>query len=372
MSEPLTPADCDLRDFPYMPLDVVRLRRSKAWLLCKRQPELAFYMLNLWGASWHEIPAASLEDDDDVLADAAMCDVKKWRKIKDILLRGWIKCSDGRLYHPVVAEKALIAWSSKQTRRQQTEKARETLARKRSNAATDGATKTTTDMSAGSVTASKREGKGKGEEEVSASLRSAGAAAPPADEARKPPDPATQLWREGLAILANLTKRGDVPCRKALGKMLDAIGGDHAALMVILRKAETEQPDGPIAWIRAAINSQSGLLAPIKDDPWGINAWVARQPDAAWIQTDAGERVVGINGHMVLLSAQMVADAVGLPDGWRGNWDAMGTWMRDDLMFTVEKVLRAMGNQARRMGVELRAMAVFDSTVRMNVERLFA
>lgn len=370
MSEPLTPADCDLRDFQYMPLDVERLRRSKAWILCKRQPELAFYMLNLWSASWHEIPAASLEDDDDVLADAAMCDVKKWRKIKDILLRGWIKCSDGRLYHPVVAEKALSAWDR---RTKATRKGRDGAAKRWANAAGNPPTNAAAIVEAKPADSKgEGEGKGKGEEEASASLRSAGAAAPPADEARKPPDPATQLWREGLAILANLTKRGDTPCRKALGKMLDAIGGDHAALMAILRKAETEQPDGPIAWIRAAINSQSGLLAPIKGDPWGINAWIARQPDAAWIQTDAGERVVGINGHMVLLSAQMVADAVGLPESWRGSWDAMGTWMRDDLMFTVEKVLRAMGNQARRMGVELRAMAVFDSTVRMNVERLFA
>lgn len=370
MSEPLTPADCDLRDFQFMPLDVTRLRKSKAWRICKRQPEVMFYMMNLWGASWHEVPAASLEDDDEALADYAACDLKKWGKIKDLVLHGWIKCSDGRLYHPVVAEKAVTAWASKQTQRQKTDKARQALAQKRADASTETVPKTPTET----VTVSKGEGegKGKGEEEVSASLRSAGAAAPPADEARKPPDPATQLWREGLAILANLTKRGDVPCRKALGKMLDAIGGDHAALMAILRKAETEQPDGPIAWIRAAINSQSGLLAPIKGDPWGINAWIARQPDAAWIQTDAGERVVGINGHMVLLSAQMVADAVGLPESWRGSWDAMGTWMRDDLMFTVEKVLRAMGNQARRMGVELRAMAVFDSTVRMNVERLFA
>ncbi len=41
-------ADVDLTDFQFMPLDVARLRRSKAWLICKRRPELAFYMMNLW------------------------------------------------------------------------------------------------------------------------------------------------------------------------------------------------------------------------------------------------------------------------------------------------------------------------------------
>ncbi len=33
------------------------------------------------------------------------------------MLRGWIRCSDGRLYHPVVAEKALEAWVEKLTQR---------------------------------------------------------------------------------------------------------------------------------------------------------------------------------------------------------------------------------------------------------------
>lgn len=113
LPQPLTPADSDLRNFPRMPFDVARLRRSKAWLIAKRIPESAFFMMNLWMASWHEKPAASLEDDDDVLADLAMCDPKRWKKEKANALRGWIKCADGRLYHPVVAEMANAAWFEK-------------------------------------------------------------------------------------------------------------------------------------------------------------------------------------------------------------------------------------------------------------------
>ena len=66
---PPVPADCNLRDYLYIPLEIERLRRSRSWLLAKRKPELGFYMINLWIASWHEVPAASLEDDDEVLAD---------------------------------------------------------------------------------------------------------------------------------------------------------------------------------------------------------------------------------------------------------------------------------------------------------------
>ena len=105
--EPLTPPDCDLRDFSFMPLDVSRLRRSKAWLKAKRNPALGFYLINLWTASWHEKPAGSLENDDDMLADLAMCDLSKWKKLKGDVLYGWVLCSDGRYYHPTVCEKAL-------------------------------------------------------------------------------------------------------------------------------------------------------------------------------------------------------------------------------------------------------------------------
>ena len=64
--EPLTPSSCDLQDFPFMPLMVARLRKSKAWVKARRNPALGFYMLNLWMFAWHEVPAGSLEDDDDV------------------------------------------------------------------------------------------------------------------------------------------------------------------------------------------------------------------------------------------------------------------------------------------------------------------
>nr|WP_269106836.1 DUF1376 domain-containing protein [Massilia sp. TS11] len=96
-----------------MPIEVARLRRSKAWLIAKRIPELGFFMMNLWQGSWHEMPAGSLEDDDDVLADVAMCDPKRWKKFKADAMRGWVKCSDGRLYHPIVAEKVNAAWFKK-------------------------------------------------------------------------------------------------------------------------------------------------------------------------------------------------------------------------------------------------------------------
>lgn len=121
--DPLVPPDADLRDMPWMPLDIARLKRSKAWLACKKAPELAFYMVNLWTASWHEMPPASLEDDDEVLADAAMCDEKRWPKVREKVLRGWVKIGS-RLFHPVVAEKATETWGKKEDYRRRMETVR--------------------------------------------------------------------------------------------------------------------------------------------------------------------------------------------------------------------------------------------------------
>lgn len=138
---PLTAADADLTDFKFMPLDVRRLQKSKAWLICKRKPDVAFYMLNLWLAAWHERPAGSLENDDDVLADAAMCSPEKWAGVKADVLRNWIRCSDGRLYHEVVAEKVNEAWEAKIAQRTRTTAARIAALSKRLEQASDTAVK---------------------------------------------------------------------------------------------------------------------------------------------------------------------------------------------------------------------------------------
>jgi hypothetical protein len=112
---PLVAADVDLTDFPYMPLDVRRLRDSG--LASKVSGDAFRAAVLLWCASWHQVPAASLPDDDEELASLAGygfgSGVRDWRKIRVGALRGWVKCSDGRLYHGVVAEKANEAWTSK-------------------------------------------------------------------------------------------------------------------------------------------------------------------------------------------------------------------------------------------------------------------
>lgn len=113
LPEPLTPADSDLRSFPFMPMDIVRLFGSEFHAEATDAEWRAG--VTLWLKSFHQVPAASLPNNDVALCRLAEfgTDMKRWRKVREGALRGWIRCADGRLYHPVVAEKATAALEKK-------------------------------------------------------------------------------------------------------------------------------------------------------------------------------------------------------------------------------------------------------------------
>lgn len=118
MTDPLVPPEVDLRGLPWMPLDIVRLFDSDTYALCQADKEhggLAFMCsVRLWAKSWHEQPAASLTANESILAEKSGAGAL-WERVREIVMRGWVTCSDGRLYHPVVAEAALRAWEERLT-----------------------------------------------------------------------------------------------------------------------------------------------------------------------------------------------------------------------------------------------------------------
>ena len=180
---PLVPADVDLRDFPFMPLDVLRLRDSD--LACVEDAEVFRCAVLSWCVSWHQIPAASLPDDDVLLARLLGFgrDVKGWKRVRAAGgMRGWLVCDDGRLYHPVVGVKARDAWAAKLAQRARTEaarKAREEARQRQSQSlsqtatetatetvtetVTETATESVTETATETVTASKGQGQGQGQ-----------------------------------------------------------------------------------------------------------------------------------------------------------------------------------------------------------------
>lgn len=91
-----------------MPLDVVRLLDSDLFALSTGDEFKA--SVALWCKSWNQVPAASIPSDERVLARLVGVSLAEWKTIAEMVLKDWVLCDDGRLYHGVVAEKALEAW----------------------------------------------------------------------------------------------------------------------------------------------------------------------------------------------------------------------------------------------------------------------
>lgn len=108
--EPLVPAGVELREYSYIPLQFERLFSSDTWVLATDEQRVA--CLYLWCKSWHQVPAGSIPSDERILAELSRTG-SRWKRLRDHCLRGWVLCSDGRYYHPVVAEKVMDAWQGK-------------------------------------------------------------------------------------------------------------------------------------------------------------------------------------------------------------------------------------------------------------------
>lgn len=107
---PLVPAECDLSGVRFFPLDIDRLLGSQ---FHAGDDDAAWRAgVTLWIKSFRQSPAGSLPDDDGALARLADYgrDTRSWRRVRVAALHGWVRCRDGRLYHRVVAERALSAW----------------------------------------------------------------------------------------------------------------------------------------------------------------------------------------------------------------------------------------------------------------------
>jgi hypothetical protein len=116
---PLVPPEADMRGLQFMPLDVNRLMDSDFVALSKGDEFKAG--MALWCKAWLQLPAGSLPDDDRVLAYLSGSG-SNWKKVKEMALRGFVKCNDGRLYHPVIAEKVKDAWQMRLRQRERSEK----------------------------------------------------------------------------------------------------------------------------------------------------------------------------------------------------------------------------------------------------------
>lgn len=286
MTAPLTPPECDLTDFQFMPLDVARLRDSE--LASSETPEACWAAVLLWAASWHQIPAASVPDDERWLAKAAgyMARGKidlQWPRVRDGAMRGFVLCSDGRLYHPVVAEKAREAWQAKLAQRWRSECARI----KKHNERHEGANVpkpsfedwlaagcpqgqplfVPSDKPAGPKTVpsdngSKGQGEGQGQGHLSSVPDGTDGAAPPAPgrveqpKAKTPEEMAkAEVWKAAVSVL----EAGGCPkaqCRTFMGKL--AQDYTYPVVQQAVAAAVTAQPADAREYLKATCQRLKG------------------------------------------------------------------------------------------------------------------
>lgn len=266
LPEPMTPADCDLRGLPYMPLDTIALLESDLYAISTGDEFKA--AVTLWCRAWYQVPAGSLPDCDRILASLSQTG-PAWQSVRKIALRGWIKCSDGRLYHPTIAPKAIKAW---QGRCAQRKRAEARWAKER------GETERTTSC----------RGISRGNASKSVSLQDQSkdwpASAPQADgfafaveddqivgpadhkatpeTVRTPPTgPTLAPHRSVFAHLPRvvaLTGRPERACRGLLGSWRKKLGDDVAALGNLLTECERHDVAEPVAWLERAISRTTG------------------------------------------------------------------------------------------------------------------
>lgn len=280
LPDPLTPAECDLRDYEWMPLDINRLLTSETWILGSADECKA--ALTLWCEAWRQVPAGSLPFDDRMLAFLSRAGAL-WPQVRDSVLRSWVRCSDGRIYHPVVAEKAIEAWEMKRRQRERTRAATEARKNRPPRAPidvpppaherddNDTSTVTSDDTSTSRSTLRSPPDQTRpdqnGEEKIQSSLRSDCAASRPdatTDEAMlagvSPDqiDVRTMLWRIGLPMLRRMTGKSEPQARKLVGKWLRDLDDDCRQLGQLIVEAADTKPLDPVAWINRAVESRSG------------------------------------------------------------------------------------------------------------------
>lgn len=121
---PPYPSDTRSRGW-YFPLDLARIRQSKAWVLAGTVMGLRSVLLRVWAESWEQIPMGSWPDDDSVIAAIVEYPLGMFVEHRALLMRGWWKAADGRLYHEYITELALGRLEHSRTERERKARYRE-------------------------------------------------------------------------------------------------------------------------------------------------------------------------------------------------------------------------------------------------------
>lgn len=248
---PPVPAECDCTDLDGFMLNVERLMASE--LVALSTHEIVGAAVFLWCRAWKQRPASSLPDDERVLAAYARMPLSRFRKLRDDVMRGFTKCSDGRFYHRVLAEEAMRAFDRKkafQTKREtETERLRKWRQQRRGNGVEtrfvpEGQDRTGHHESDLDVTTAPTHSAGPASPN--------GAGAPPGESfGFSQSDVKTAIFGAGLRWMMANTGDAEAPCRSFLGLLIRDHGEGNTAS--VLMAAERVKPVDPRAWMKRNI-----------------------------------------------------------------------------------------------------------------------
>jgi hypothetical protein len=99
LPDPPYPADVKSNGFR-QEIDLDRILSSKTWALADN--ECRPWLLMLWTMSWRNVPCGTWEADDEYIAARIGCKLEWFMGHRAQLMRGWVRHSDGLLYHPFI------------------------------------------------------------------------------------------------------------------------------------------------------------------------------------------------------------------------------------------------------------------------------
>jgi len=80
-------------------------------------PAAGYYQMRVMMLSWDQTPAGSLPNDINIIYRAVRLPYdphssRYFQRYRAAIMRGWYLCSDFRLYHPWLAERVGLCWTS--------------------------------------------------------------------------------------------------------------------------------------------------------------------------------------------------------------------------------------------------------------------
>ena len=270
-------------------LDLERIEQSDTWALAPA--DLRPWLLMLWATAWKQVPCGSLPEDDQLVAVRIGMKPTQFAKARSILMRGWWKADDGRLYHDTVAARVLDMLGAKGKERQRKadyrkrKEAEEAAARQNgdSQGSDPGHDSSVRDLSHGTSAGQNGDGQGSdpGEDDTgtgtgtgtgtrlhinSVANATDGGGSPPAPPSQ--PDPAkpakektpddmakAELWRAAVSVL----EQGGCPesqARTFMGKLVKDYGQD--VVRDAVAAAVTAQPADAREYLKATCQHAAG------------------------------------------------------------------------------------------------------------------